>query len=107
MIQSTFAMPNTLNTVRQRLGALEPELRRRGICHLAIFGSVARGDDRSDSDIDIAIKIDPGRACSLIHMENTRLLLEDALQRPVDLGEINSFRPDVRAAFDRENVPVF
>jgi predicted nucleotidyltransferase len=40
-------------------------------------------------------------------MEDTRLLLEDRLGRPVDLGEAESFRPQVRAAFEREHVSVF
>jgi hypothetical protein len=40
-------------------------------------------------------------------MEDTRLLLQDVLQRPVDLGEIDSPRPEVRAAFQRDQVPVF
>jgi len=107
-IKSSQAMPtNTLDAVRQRIAAEEPELRRRGVRHLSVFGSIARGDDRPDSDVDVAVEIEPGRAFSLIRMEETRLLLEDALQRPVDLGEVASFRPRVRAAFDRESVPVF
>jgi hypothetical protein len=40
-------------------------------------------------------------------MEETRLLLEDALCRPVDLGESDSFRPHVRAAFERDRIPIF
>jgi predicted nucleotidyltransferase len=98
---------NTLDAVRQRLAAEEPDLRRRGMRHLAVCGSVARGDDRPDSDIDIAVEIELGRSFSLIRMEDTRLLREDALRRRLDLGEIDSFRPPVRAAFDREKVPVF
>lgn len=97
----------TLEEVRCRLAAEEPELRRRGIRHLSVFGSVARGDDRPDSDVDIAVEIDPDRSFSLIRMEDTRLLLEDVLGRSVDLGEADSFRPQVRAAFERERVPVF
>ena len=98
---------STLDTVRERLVAKEPELRRRGIRHLAIFGSVARGDDRPGSDVDLAVEVEAGRSFSLIRMEDTRLLLQDALQRPVDLGEIDTFRPQVRAAFERDRVPVF
>lgn len=98
---------NTLNAVRQQLAAEEPELRRRGVRHLAVFGSVARSDDGPDSDVDVAVEIEAGRSFSLIRMEETRLLLEDALRRPVDLGEVDSFRPQVRAAFDRERVPIF
>lgn len=98
---------NILDTVRERLAAREPELRRRGICHLAIFGSVARGDDRPGSDVDLAVEVEPGRSFSLIRLEDTRLLLEDALQRPVDQGEIDTLRPQVRAAFERDRIPVF
>jgi uncharacterized protein len=98
---------NTLDAVRQRLAAEEPELRRRGVRHLAVFGSVARGDDRPDSDVDVAVEIEADRSFSLIRMEETRLFLEDALRRRVDLGEVDSFRPRVRAAFERERVAIF
>jgi predicted nucleotidyltransferase len=97
----------TLETIRSVLALQEAELRRRGIRHLDLFGSVARGEDLTDSDIDLAFEIEDGRAFSLIRMEETRLLLEDALQRPVDLGEIDSFRPQVRAAFDRDRISIF
>jgi predicted nucleotidyltransferase len=97
----------SLNAVRQQLAAEEPELRRRGVRHLAVFGSIARGDDRPDSDVDVAVEIEPNRSFSLIRMEETRLFLEDALRRPVDLGEVDSFRPQVRAAFERERVAIF
>lgn len=96
-----------LDDIIGRIRQKEPELRRRGIEHLAVFGSIARGDSRADSDVDIAVDIVPGRAFSLIRMEDTRLLLEDMLGRRVDLGEADHFRPHVRAAFDRERVPVF
>ena len=101
-------MPTTtLDTVRLQLAATEPELRRRGIRHLAIFGSLARGEHRADSDIDLAIEIEDGHPFSLIRLEETRLLLEDILHCPVDLGEITTFRPQLRAAFERDRVPIF
>jgi uncharacterized protein len=97
----------TLDTVRLRLAAKEPELRRRGVRHLAVFGSVARGEDSADSEIDLAVEIEDGHSFSLTSMEDARLLLQDALRRPVDLGEIDSFRPLVRAAFERDRIPIF
>lgn len=98
---------DTLDIVRRRLSEQEPELRRRGVRHLSVFGSVARGDDRTDSDLDLAVEIEAGRAFSLIRMEDTRLLLEDAVGRPVDLGEVASLRPSARMAFERDRVPIF
>ncbi len=54
----------------QRLKATEPELRRRGVAHLSVFGSLVRGEARHDSDIDIAVEIESGRSFSLIRMED-------------------------------------
>jgi uncharacterized protein len=72
----------TLDTVRLRRAAKEPELRRHGARHLAVFGSAARGEDSADSDVDLAVEIEDGHSSSPIRMEEARLLLEDALRRP-------------------------
>jgi predicted nucleotidyltransferase len=98
---------STLDRLRYQLAAQEPELRRRGVRHLDVFGSVARGEDGDNSDVDIAVEIEDGRSFSLIRMEEARLLLQDAIGRKVDLGEIDSFRPRVRAAFERDRIPIF
>ena len=100
-------MTRVLEDVLARIRAEEAELRQRGIRHLSVFGSMVRGTERADSDVDIAIEIEPGRSFSLIRMEDTRLLLEDLLERSVDLGETATLRPSVRGAFDREHVQVF
>jgi predicted nucleotidyltransferase len=100
-------MTATLEAIMQRLKAEESALRRRGIRHLSIFGSLARGEDGPESDVDLAVDIEPDRPFSLIRMEDTRLLLEDLLGRHVDLGEADSFRPQVRSSFERERIQVF
>lgn len=41
-------------------------LRKRGVKHLYVFGSVARGDAGADSDIDLAIDVDPESRFSLV-----------------------------------------
>ena len=35
----------------------EPELRAAGIASLSLFGSVARGDDGPESDVDVVVKL--------------------------------------------------
>jgi predicted nucleotidyltransferase len=41
------------------LRAHEAELRAAGIRRLSLFGSVARGDDEAESDVDLAAELDP------------------------------------------------
>ena len=96
-----------LQHIVRQLKATEPELRRRGVAHLSLFGSQVRGEASDDSDIDVAVEIEPGHSFSLIATEDTRLLLEDVLGRPVDLGEVDSFRPALRPAFERDQIRVF
>jgi predicted nucleotidyltransferase len=100
-------MSVTLETILLKLKAEEAALRHRGIRHLSVFGSLARGEDGPGSDVDLAVDIEQERSFSLIRMEDTRLLLEDLLGRHVDLGEAESFRPQLRSAFERERIQVF
>jgi predicted nucleotidyltransferase len=48
-----------------KLRSHETELRRAGILHLSLFGSVARGEDRPDSDIDLAAVLDKNAHMSI------------------------------------------
>ena len=38
--------------VLQKLKTAQAHLRAQGVAHAAVFGSVARGEDRPDSDIE-------------------------------------------------------
>ena len=44
------------NAIIARLKGAEAELKARGVVHAALFGSVARGEDRPDSDIDVMVE---------------------------------------------------
>ena len=46
------------------LRAHEPELKAAGVASLAVFGSVARGDDREDSDVDVVVRHSHGHTAS-------------------------------------------
>lgn len=48
-----------------RLRASEPALRARGVEALYLYGSYARDEARSDSDIDILVDLDPERTAGL------------------------------------------
>lgn len=53
-----------------------------GIQSLGIFGSLARGEARSDSDVDIVVKIDPP---NLITLSRIRLEIEEIIHKHVDI----------------------
>ena len=48
-------LAETVKTIRQH----KDELCGRHVAHLWIFGSIARGEERVDSDIDVVVELDP------------------------------------------------
>jgi uncharacterized protein len=62
--------------------------RRQGGHNLRLFGSVARGDDRPDSDVDVLLDLDRGR--TLLDLVAIRREASELLGAPVDVqvGEI-------------------
>lgn len=92
-------------TILDRLKAESARLRKRyGLKSLAVFGSMARGDDREGSDVDILVTFD-GRATFDAFM-GLKLDLEDLLGRPVDLGTPETLRPELRAEVERDLIHV-
>ena len=84
--------------------AILPILKKYGVKRAGIFGSVARGEDRADSDVDILVEIE-GRM-SLLDFVGLKLELEDLLGRKVDLGEYAVIKPIIRESVLREEVPI-
>ena len=82
-----------LDQVVPILQALKPYLYERwGITELAIFGSVARGESKSDSDIDILFDYDRPLGLELVTLGD---FLEEKLQNKVDLLSKKAIRPRV------------
>jgi len=54
-------MVASLSQILEALQAQEAELRRLGVRHAAVFGSLARGEERPDSDIDMLVDLDADR----------------------------------------------
>lgn len=60
-----------------RLIERREELQSQGIISLALFGSVARGDDTQDSDVDIVIEL--SKPMSLFGLSDLRQQLKEIL----------------------------
>jgi predicted nucleotidyltransferase len=68
-----------------------PILKKYGVMKTALFGSVVRGDERRDSDIDILVDIE--KDIGLLEFIGLKQELEDALGHPVDLVEYGTIKP--------------
>jgi predicted nucleotidyltransferase len=62
---SVSAVPNSLPLWQQRTGVTPEQIARFcdrwGVSEFFIFGSVVRDDFRSDSDVDVMVRLDPER----------------------------------------------
>ena len=91
-----------------RLRAREADLRAMGIERLSIFGSTARGEERSDSDVDLAVRLAHNLrigAFGFVRMEDR---IAELLGHKVDLvTEPFEEAPRLQAQIDRDRVPVF
>jgi uncharacterized protein len=73
-----------------------------GIRNLRVFGSVARGEDRPDSDVDLLADLPPG--LSLFGLARAEADLEAILGAHVDLIPAADLKPGVRERAERELV---
>ena len=90
----------TLAEVLHELHRLQPQLAQRNVVRIGVFGSVARGEARPDSDIDILVELTV--AGDLFDLVGIKLLLEEALGRRVDVVPIGGLKTDARETVLRE-----
>lgn len=81
----------TIEEVKQKTG---PVFRQHGVTYAAVFGSLARGEDRPQSDIDILVRL--GRPTGMIGYMQLIEGLEERLQKKVDLVTEQSLNKHVR-----------
>jgi uncharacterized protein len=80
----------------QRLREGEADLRAQGVAHAALFGSVARGDDLPDSDIDILVDLDPPIVVTIFDYAGVKEFIASMFDHPVDVVNRESLKPRVR-----------
>jgi predicted nucleotidyltransferase len=80
-------------------------LKKNNINRAGIFGSYSRGEQKEDSDIDIAVNIED-KNMSLLGFIKLIRLLEEVLKRKVDLVEYNAIKPRIKNRILNEEVRI-
>jgi len=90
----------TIEAKREQIAAVARRHRARSI---ALFGSVARGDESSMSDADFLVEFDPGSSLfDLMHLEDD---LRELLGFDVDVVSVGGLKPRDEH-IRRESVPL-
>ncbi len=71
---------------------------------MRVFGSVARADGSSSSDVDLLVDLEPGR--TLMDLGGLLIDLQKVLPVPVDVAIERMLRPKVRERALLEAVPL-
>jgi uncharacterized protein len=77
-----------------------PTIEAMGVRSLALFGSVARDEATPESDIDFAVEF--AAPTTFDGYMNLKILLEDTLDRNIDLIPIQSIKPEVKVTMQQD-----
>jgi uncharacterized protein len=75
-----------------------------GVRSLSIFGSVARDEAQSDSDVDVLVEFEP--PITFDRYMDVKIYLEDHLGTRVDLVSLRSLKPQIQAIVEQDEIRV-
>lgn len=101
----TQPSPELAHIIRA-LRAHRADLNAQGIAHVAVFGSVARGEARATSDVDLLIEIAPGRRVGLFGLSRLKRRLAEIIPR-ADVVDKRSLHPAIVGAVATDAVYAF
>ena len=78
--------------------------RRYGASDMRVFGSFARGEGGADSDLDVLVRLGPGR--TLLDLVGLKQDLEALVGRRVDVVTENALHPALRDRVLADAVPL-
>ena len=100
MIPSAAATTMNANQIIDRIRDRQEQLDAFGVRSLALFGSIARGEEHVDSDVDILVAFEG--PVTFDQYIDLKLFLEDLLGRRVDLVTEQGLREALRPTVERE-----
>lgn len=86
----------TKNEILETLKVLKPQYQKDGVVLVGLFGSFARGEEQSDSDIDIVYEIEKDQKLSMFKYLRYLGDLEKSLNHKVDLVRAETIKADLK-----------
>src|ERR1017187_4879914 len=106
LVMDLRQQPGRLSKLSGRVGRRREDLiaaaAAHGVQNLRVFGSVARGQDRPDSDVDLLADLPAG--LGLFGLARVQAELEAIIGAQVDLVPAQDLKPGVRARVEQELV---
>jgi len=96
----------TLNDAIDQIKRQSASLKGAGATSLYIFGSYARNENRTDSDLDVFVDYDPAKRFSLLDLIKIERMVAEHLKVPVDMTTRDSLNPMLRGRIEAEAVRV-
>ena len=100
-------MIGTLETALVALRDHESDLRQLGVSHAEVFGSVARGEAKRDSDVDVLIDLDQDRPMGIFEYARLKLYINEILEGGGDVVNRRTLKPLLRESILRDAVRAF
>lgn len=97
-------MSMTLNDLRKEREHIYKIARKHGAGNIRVFGSLSRGEEGPDSDIDFLVDFEEDR--SLFDLVGLKLELEELLGHKVDLVTERAMHRLISAKVMKEAVPL-
>jgi len=98
-------MDNQFDRAKKVLLSHQEQLSKLGGHHLAVFGSIARGEATADSDIDILVDFDSKKG--LFGFADLQFYLEEILGCHVDLVTRRALHPALKTRILSESKEIF
>jgi predicted nucleotidyltransferase len=90
-----------------KLQSYADAIKALGATSLFLFGSIARNENNSNSDLDLFVDYDPNGKFNALDLVDIKFLLEDRLGLEVDVTTRDSLHPMLRDDIEKSAVRVF